>query len=40
MYCGEWAEYKLTKSCPSYDQMQAYADSASDDQMLDDDSSR
>ena len=35
MYCGEWTEYKLIKSYPSYDQMQIYADSDRDDQMLD-----
>ena len=37
MCCGEWTEYKLTKSHPSHDQMQIYADSNSDDQMLDND---
>ena len=38
MHCGEWTEYKLTElteSYTSYDQMQIYADSDSDDQMLD-----
>ena len=40
MYCGEWTEYKLTKSYPSYNQMQTYADNDSDDQMLDNDHNR